>query len=89
MAHVDLVVRAHQRADGPRTRHGPLEAREPVDEGLVLAPAGRVEQDQDALAPAALELTEEVLDLLASHDPRLARIEAKAPYSTRAEVRSG
>ena len=82
VADIDLVIRPHQGEQGPRARCGALEPIKPLDEGLIVAPARRIDSDEDALAPMGGEGAKEWLELLRGHGPwlRLRRRKGAVQY---------
>src|SRR5580693_3802915 len=71
MADVDLVVSPHQGKDGAWTRCSSLESAKPLYEGCILGPTGRIDFDQDALAPVSFDSGKESLEFLADDSPRV------------------
>src|SRR5439155_17908168 len=91
VADIDFVVGPRQGEDGPRTRCGSLEMRKPLNEGLVIDPARRIKEDQDALTPMGFQYAEVPLELLARHAPwlRLARRVGAAQHEGRGSLGVG
>ena len=91
VANIDLVVGPHQGQNGSRTRRGPLQSAEPLNERRVILAARRVDRDEHALTPVGLQPEKEVVPLLAVEGPRfpLDAGEAAAQHESRGALRIG